>query len=108
MQLKLSHIVTFLLLISFNVNALEQSQKTIEEISIEYVLELNLGEEVGAKFSQIIFDFNEDMNGEISNSEFNKKMKLRDFEIRKILSKGEFKRYRDIKKELEPDLKFRF
>lgn len=108
MQLKLSHIVTILLLICFNVNALVQSKKTIEEVSNEYVFKINLSKEVGAKFSQIIIDFNEELSGEISNSEFNKKLKLRDFEIRRILSNREFKQYRDIKKELEPDLKFRF
>lgn len=75
----------------------------------QYENKLNLTKDQAIKFSNILEEYYDDLyKKEIDDKTFNKLNKLRDLEFYKIMTKEQFSIYKKAKKEIEPQLKFRF
>lgn len=89
-----------------NLNA--QDIKSDKEILITYTTQLLLTGQQKKEFKKIYKKFENDlMNSTLDNTSFNSLLKQRDLEMFSLLNKDQFKAYKDLKKEIEPNLKYR-
>ncbi|MEZ4797433.1 MAG: hypothetical protein R2785_09710 [Flavobacteriaceae bacterium] len=99
-----------LLLFLLSVFALSaQDLVSPKKLMTQYENKLNLTKDQAIKFSNILEEYYDDLyKKEIDDKTFNKLNKLRDLEFYKIMTKEQFSIYKKAKKEIEPQLKFRF
>ena len=86
-----------------------QEELSLKELTIEYQKRLELHENQTVKFATILAKYQSDLKTKnLGKKEFNRKNKLRDLEFYELLTKEQFSKYKKIKIELEPNLKYRF
>ena len=75
----------------------------------QYEEKLELTEEQASKFTLILEKQNAELyKNDIDSKTFNKFNKLRDLEFYKLLDTEQYEKYKKVKLEIEPTLKYRF
>jgi len=86
-----------------------QEKLSFKELTKEYQARLGLQENQTEKFTSILKKHYSILNTKnLDSKDFNAKNKLRDLEFYELLTKEQFSKYKKIKIELEPNLKYRF
>jgi len=111
--MKSRFIVPLIILLFFSLNIQAQkfeSKKYINKIHKKYETELKLDKKQSIAFKKVLKTYNPQIKKLISNKvssrDFNKKIKLHDLEIYKILTANQFTIYKKIKIELEEYKKY--
>jgi hypothetical protein len=100
-------VFTLLILSSFALNA--QDMLSTKKLLVQYKIKLDLTKEQASNFVLVLEKFNTDLyKKDVDNSAFNKTNKLRDLEFYKLLNAEQYNKYKKVKLEIEPTLKFRF
>ncbi len=95
------------ILSAFVLNA--QDVADSKKLITQYEEKLDLTEDQVSKFTLILEKHNVDLyKKDIDSKTFNKLNKLRDLELYKLLDSEQFDKYKKVKLEIEPSLKFRF
>tara|TARA_R110000787_G_scaffold124838_1_gene235882 strand:- start:1530 stop:1829 length:300 start_codon:yes stop_codon:yes gene_type:complete len=88
------------------------SRKFINKIHKEYVEKLELNTKQNISLKKVLKKYNLEIKKLIDkgseNVEINKKIKLNDLAVYKILSQVQFAKYKELKSKLEPLKKYRF
>ena len=100
-------VLALFILSAFVLNA--QDVVNSKKLLTQYEEVLDLTEEQASKFTLILEKHNVGLyKNDIDSKTFNKLNKLRDLEFYKIMTKEQFSIYKEAKKEIEPQLKYRF
>jgi hypothetical protein len=100
-------VLALFILSAFVLNA--QDVVDSKKLLIQYEEKLDLTEYQTSKFTLILEKHNVELyKNDIDSKTFNKLNKLRDLEFYKLLDSEQFEKYKQVKLEIEPSLKFRF
>ena len=113
MKNKLIFTLFIALFLSINLYSQEiDSEKFINKVHKEYVEKLELNTKQSIALKKILKKYNLEIKKLIDqnskNIEINKKIKLNDLAIYKILTSVQFAKYKELKSKLEPLKKYRF
>lgn len=104
----MKNIFVFVMILS-SLTLFSQQEKKQDSILTHYITGLKLNDIQAKEFTVIYNKYKESISKEESDdSAFNKIIKLRDLEIYKMLTKEQFSVYKKLKKEIEPQLKYRW
>ncbi len=114
-QLSRKHLFTLFIALFLSINLYSQeidSKKFINKVHKEYVEKLELNTKQSIALKKILKKYNLEIKKLIDqnskNIEINKKIKLNDLAIYKILTSVQFAKYKELKSKLEPLKKYRF
>lgn len=109
----LSTIICLVSLAISTVSAQEMdTKKFINKVHKQYVQKLELTPKQSVDFKKILNKYNPEIkkliDEKVKNSEINKRLKLNDLAIYKILTSVQFAKYKELKSKLEPLKKYHF
>lgn len=100
-------VLALFILSAFVLNA--QDVVNSKKLLTQYEEKLELTEEQASKFTLILEKHNAKLyKNDIDSKTFNKFNKLRDLEFYKLLDAEQYEKYKKVKLEIEPTLKYRF
>ena len=100
-------VLALFILSAFVLNAQDVVNSKI--LLTQYEEKLELTEEQASKFTLILEKHNAELyKNDIDSKTFNKFNKLRDLEFYKLLDTEQYEKYKKVKLEIEPTLKYRF
>ena len=100
-------VLALFILSAFVLNAQDVVNSKI--LLTQYEEKLELTEEQASKFTLILEKQNAELyKNDIDSKTFNKFNKLRDLEFYKLLDTEQYEKYKKVKLEIEPTLKYRF
>lgn len=99
----------FVFIVFWSISLCAQDMLSVKKLIEQYEVKLDLTKEQASNLDLILENYNAILyKKDLDKKEFNKTNKLRDLDIYKMLTKSQFEKYKKVKLEIEPTLKFRF
>ena len=102
--------ITIIAFLAISLNVFAQNKANdLKTITKLYATELELDKTQSKQFKSILSKYNEELhNKNIDTRTFNAKLKLQSLEIYNILSKEQFKTYKELRSKYQPELSYKF